>query len=91
MVYKISREDNSIHVLDIESVKSDDEAKAIEKNLVGNLFKTIYDSDLMTKKKALEQAMKQHGETMLTYNTLRTYIPQWIADMGIEDDGTDNQ
>ena len=90
MVYKISKEDNSIHVLDIDSAKTNDEAKKIEKNLVGNEFKKIYTGE-MSKSQALKEAMANYGETMLSFNTFRMQIPTWIADMGIDADISDNQ
>lgn len=90
MVYRISQEDNSIQVLDIESAKSDVEAKQVEKNLVGNEFKKIYTED-RSRSDVLREAMKNYGETKLSFETFRTCIPTWIADMGYESDISNNQ
>lgn len=90
MVYRISPEDNSIYVLDIESAKTDTEAKQIEKNLVGNEFKKIYTED-ESRSELLRQAMANYGETKLSFETFRSLIPLWIADMGYGTDIVDNQ
>ena len=92
MVYRISPEDNSVQVLDLDSTKTDSEAKAIERNLVGNIFKDKYEKGCNKSqaiRESIESYKEEHGTTDMYYKeqTLRTFIPTWIADMGYVDDG----
>tara|TARA_R100001440_G_scaffold65121_1_gene85907 strand:- start:68 stop:1096 length:1029 start_codon:yes stop_codon:yes gene_type:complete len=95
MVYRISTEDNSIQVLDIASAKDKNEAKAIEKNRVGNIFKDMYVSGC-NRSQTLKDAIKKYKETLkgedmqYQFETLRTFIALWVADLGINDDETIN-
>ena len=91
MVYRISTEDNSIQVLDIASAKDKKEAKAIEKNRVGNIFKDLYVPGA-NRSQTLKDAIKMYKESLegqdmnYQFETLRTFIPTWVADIGITDD-----
>ena len=91
MVYRISPEDNSIEVLDIASAKNRDEAKAIEKNKVGNIFKSLYECG-SNKTQILKDAIEKYKDEpevedmYYKFETLRSFIPVWIADLGINAD-----
>jgi len=91
MVYRISTEDNSIQVLDIASAKDKKEAKAIEKNRVGNIFKSMYEVG-NNRSQILKDAIEKYKDEpdvedmQYQFETLRTFIPTWVADLGITDD-----
>lgn len=96
LVYRISPEDNSITVLDYELAKDPKEAKAIEKNRVGNEFKKIYkqgDIKSAKLKEAIDVYKEKYeiSELHYTYQSLRTFINEWVADIGYVDDGVDYQ
>ena len=90
-VYRISTEDNSIQVLDIASAIDKKEAKAIEKNRVGNIFKSMYEVG-DNRSQILKDAIEKYKDDLdvedmqYQFETLRTFIPIWIADLGITDD-----
>ena len=91
MVYRISTEDNSIKVLDIASGKDKKEAKAIEKNRVGNIFKDMYVTGC-NRSQTLKDAIKKYKESLegedmqYQFQTLRTFVPTWEGDLGIDAD-----
>jgi len=96
LVYRISPEDNSITVLDFELAKDPKESKAIEKNRIGNEFKKSY-QDGMNRSDCLRKAMETYKEKyelndcLYSFQTLRGFITEWVADVGYVDDGVVNQ
>ena len=96
MTYRISTEDNTITALDIESVAvNTKEHKLVTKNLIGNKFKELYEKGAV-KTDVLKEAIAMYmeeaeitdiGDLGFKFQTLRTFIPLWLSEMGYEGDG----